>query len=52
MAKQKIEVQNGPIVAHQPTMKTKLRNEVEREDARDRAGRRDGMILKLHEPKR
>lgn len=52
MAKSKIEVQKGAVVAMQPTMKTKMRAETDRDDARDRAMRRDGMTLKLHEPKR
>jgi len=47
----KVEVQRGPIVADQRTMKHSTRPEIDRQDASDRAGRWDGMTLKLHMPK-
>ena len=47
----KVQVQKGPVVAHQPTMKSMTRAEVDRQDAEHAALRRDGMILKLHMPK-
>lgn len=53
MAKEnKVEVQKGPIVAHQPTMKSMSRPEIDREDAARHAVGRSGMNLKLHTPKR
>lgn len=47
----KIEVQRGPIVAHQRTMKSMTRPEIDAEDAARHAVGRSGMNLKLHKPK-
>jgi hypothetical protein len=49
--KYKVEVQKGPIVADQKTMKTKLRAEINREDHENDKKRLDGQTLKLHTPK-
>ncbi len=47
----KIEVQKGPIVADQKTMKTMNRAEINRQDAQEAKMRVDGQTLKLHTPK-
>jgi hypothetical protein len=47
----KVEVQKGPLKAHTPTFKSATRAETTKEDNREIALRRDGMISKLHIPK-
>lgn len=47
----KIEVQKGPIVADQKTMKTLLRKEIDLQDHENDKKRLDGQTLKLHTPK-
>tara|TARA_R110000868_G_scaffold250234_3_gene506714 strand:+ start:479 stop:631 length:153 start_codon:yes stop_codon:yes gene_type:complete len=47
----KIEVQKGPIVADQKTMKTMNRAEISRQVAQEAKMRVDGQTLKLHTPK-
>ena len=47
----KVEVQKGPIVAKQETMKTMTRAEINRQDAQEARMRVDGQTLKLHTPK-
>jgi len=46
-----VEVQKGPIVAHQPTMQTKTHREFAREEVDMMNDRRDGQFLKMHKPK-
>jgi hypothetical protein len=48
----RVEIQKGKVVAHQPTMKSMSRSEVDREDAERHAVGRSGMNLTLHVPKR
>ena len=46
-----VEVQKGPIVAHQPTMQTKTHREFAAEEVKMMDERRDGQFLKMHKPK-
>lgn len=46
-----VEVQRGPIVAHQPTMQTKSHQDFAYEEREMMDGRYDGMCLKMHTPK-
>jgi hypothetical protein len=48
----KVSVQKGPIVAHQPTMKSMTRPEIDVEDGARHAVGRSGMNLKMMTPKR
>lgn len=48
----KVSVQKGSIEAHQPTMKSMSRPEIDREDAERHAVGRSGMNLKMMTPKR
>lgn len=52
MAKQKIEVQKGPIVAHHESYKSKMYKEKMADEVKDMAARRSGCSLTLHTPKR
>ncbi len=46
-----VEVQKGPIVAHQPTMQTKTHRDFAKEEIEMMRERRDGQMLKMHKPK-
>ncbi len=46
-----VEVQKGPIKAHQPTMQTKSHQDFAYEERVMMDERYDGMCLKMHKPK-
>lgn len=46
-----IEVQRGPMFAHQPTMQTKTHRDFSAEEVEMMDQRRDGQMLKMHKPK-
>jgi hypothetical protein len=49
--KNKVQIQKGPVVAEQKTMKTMTRAEINREDYENCKKIIDGQTLKLHTPK-
>jgi len=48
----KTPIQKGKLNPSENTMKTKLRREIDADDALMDRQRRDGQILKLHTPKK
>lgn len=48
---ERIPVQKGPINAAERTSKSMTQQEIVDQDYRWQVGRRDGQILKYHEPK-
>lgn len=52
MSKKEVPVQKGPINPSEPTRKTMMRSETEREDTMNGHLKRSGQILKMDTPKK